>query len=239
MKYKEIIYIVNDLCKQFSDDSTITEDHILFLLKKYRSLILQQYLDANKELTDANYQILCLDLEKIDGVPCIANAKLRSIQEIPAIFKMKGTTVYANDYYIGDINFISKERMRYVGHNKFLKNQLYCSLGPDSHLYLTSCNPQLYYLKSLKLYAIFEDPELAEQLECSHTDCVDILDKDFPLQDSLVVNVIQSTLKDILGAAYRPIDNMNDAKDDLANIATYLRNNVKSKLEKQIDGTAE
>ena len=62
MKYKEIIYIVNDLCKQFSDDSTITEDHILFLLKKYRSLILQQYLDANKELTDANYQILCLDL---------------------------------------------------------------------------------------------------------------------------------------------------------------------------------
>ncbi len=239
MKYKEIIYIVNDLCKQFSDDSQITEDHILFLLKKYRSLVLQQYLDANKELTDANYQILCLDLEKIDGVPCIANAKLKSVQEIPNILRMKNPVVYTNDFYISEINFVSRERMKYVGYNKFLKSQLYCSLGPDSHLYLTSCNPQLYYLKSINMRAIFEDPELAEQLECSHKDCTDILDKDFPLQDSLVANVIQNTLKDILGAAYRPVDGTNNAKDDLATIATFIRNNIKSNLEKQIDGTAE
>ncbi len=129
--------------------------------------------------------------------------------------------------------------MKYVGHNKFLKNQLYCSLGPDDHLYLTSCNPQLYYLKALKMYAVFQDPEEAAQLECENSDCVDVMDKEFPLQDSLVPNVVQMALKDILGAAYRPMDNNNNAKDDLATLATFLRNNVKSNLQQQIDGTAE
>ena len=71
MKYSEIIYIINDLCKQFSDDTSITEDHILFLLSKYRSQALYQLSIQKKKLSNANYQIICLDLEPVDGVPVL------------------------------------------------------------------------------------------------------------------------------------------------------------------------
>ena len=42
MKVKELIYIVLDLVKIVSDDSTLTEEHVLFLLKKYRSFLIKK-----------------------------------------------------------------------------------------------------------------------------------------------------------------------------------------------------
>lgn len=41
MKAKEIVYMVMDLLKNASEDAYFTEDHILFLLKHHRSLILK------------------------------------------------------------------------------------------------------------------------------------------------------------------------------------------------------
>ena len=34
MKAKELVYMCLDLCKEFSDDSSFTEEHVLFLLNK-------------------------------------------------------------------------------------------------------------------------------------------------------------------------------------------------------------
>ena len=48
--------------------------------------------------------------------------------------------VTSDNYYIGEFNLITKERMRYTGYNKYLKNIIYCSIGPDSHLYFKSSN---------------------------------------------------------------------------------------------------
>ena len=46
-KLGEIVYMINDEIKLFSDDSSFTEDHIIFLIEKYRSAILKQ--EYNKE----------------------------------------------------------------------------------------------------------------------------------------------------------------------------------------------
>ena len=41
MKINEIIYYCLDAIKAVSDDSHVNEEHVLFLLSKYRSTLLQ------------------------------------------------------------------------------------------------------------------------------------------------------------------------------------------------------
>ena len=40
----------------------------------------------------------------------------------------------------------------------------------------------------------------------------------------------------LTNSIYKPKDDSNDANDTLANLANYLRNNMKSDFQKQIDG---
>ena len=42
MTWREAVYMVLDELKLMSDDSNFNEDHIIFLLSKYRSFILKQ-----------------------------------------------------------------------------------------------------------------------------------------------------------------------------------------------------
>ena len=63
--------------------------------------------------------------------------------------KIGNQKVYPTDFFQGEITLVSRERLRYVGHNKYLKNIIYCALGPDNHLYFKSSNPQHLYLKKV------------------------------------------------------------------------------------------
>ena len=63
-----------------------------------------------------------------------------------------------------------------------------------------------------------------------------ILDADFPFEDSLVPQMCDNIYNVLTNSIYRPKDDNNDANDALANLANYLRNNMKSDFQKQIDG---
>lgn len=247
MLVKEIVYYLLDAVKAISDDTIITEEEVLFLLKKYRSFLLKKEQDREKSSTDVasefEYQQICLDLEKtpaMDGEPCTGGYYLRTTKKIPKV--LEGTTprVYPIDFYQGIyITFIPRDRMRYVGTNKYLQNIIWVSVGPDQHLYLYSNNPQFLYLKNLRMLAIFEDFDSATDLLCDSegedTSC-DVLDAIFPIRDYLVPTLIELCEKEILGIAYRPKEQDNNDRDDLSSLATYLRNNVKTNLQKQIEG---
>lgn len=239
--YKELIYLCLDEVKQHSDDAFYTEDHVMFLLEKYRSFLLKQrYADIKKPIPESNYQTICLTLEEvpaISGEPCEGGYYLRSISKVPFIMKIGVPLVYPLDYYQGEITYISRDRMRYTGHNKYLKNIIYTSLGPDNHLYFKSANPQYYYLERVKVTAIFENPREAFELQCSGDVC-DIYDATFPIEESLIPPLIELVLKELLGAAYRPEDDVNNAKDDLADLIYFIRRNTKSNLSKAIEGDA-
>lgn len=241
MTVAELVYMCLDEVKANSDDSYVTEEHILFLAKKYRAQLLYQYYkDIKKEIPQSNYQTICLNLEQTDvfgdGTPCTNGNYLRSTEEIPSTMTIGNNSVYPTDYYQGNITYISKERMRYVGHNKYLKNIIYCSLGDDNHLYFKSNNPQHMYLECVKMSGVFEDFDEAAKLSCDGDDSnCDYLQQKFPLEEQLVPVLIQSVVKEILGVAYRGKDVLNDATDNLSDIASYLRHNLKSNLSKQIE----
>ena len=146
------------------------------------------------------------------------------------------TRIHSTDYFNGEITYVSRDRLRYVGHNKWLQNIIYATKGPDGYLYLKSANPQVQYLKEINFTGIFSDVEEASKLECitSEESC-DIMDKNFPIEDALISPLIELVVKELSGAIYKPKDDENNASDDLANLATFLRRNTKSDLQKKIE----
>jgi hypothetical protein len=222
--YKELTYMVLDELKLYSDDALYTEEHVMFLLGKYRTFLLKQrYSDVKKQIPESNYQTICLDLIEvpaISGEPCEGGSYLRSKEKIPFLMKIGNPMVYPVDYYQGEITYVSRERMRYVGYNKYLKNIIYASIGPDNYLYFKSFNPQYLYLEKARMTGIFEDPQAASELQCpdenGDTVC-DVLDKTFPVEDSLIPQLVQLVVQELYNPSRSDEDDENNAKDDLSN----------------------
>ena len=237
--YRQLVYLVLDELKLMSDDSTYTEDHVISLLSTYRSFLLKQrYADVRKEIPLENYQTVCLTLEEhngVDGLPC-GGTYMRSTQKIPDIMTLGQVKVHSGDYFNGEITYVSRDRLRYVGHNKWLQNIIYATKGPDNYLYLKSSNPQLYYMEEVQFTGVFSDAEAASELECEQSSKCDILDKEFPIENALVTPLISLVVKELSGAIYKPEDSYNDAMDNLSNLANFLLRNTKSNLQKQIEG---
>lgn len=232
MLVKEIVYMVLDLAKAAtSDDSYFNEDHVIFLLKKYRSFLIKKEQEKQRATTDIasefEYQQICLDLEKvsaIDGEPCTGGYYLRTTKKIPKILEDNQPRVYPVDFYQGiNICYIPRDRMRYVGTNKFLQNIIYVSLGPDLHLYLNSSNPQFLYLKKLRMSAVFEDFDDISCYLCDddgNSKACDVLNEVFPIREYLVPTLMELVVKELTTAKYQPVDEHNNASDDMSKVST-------------------
>jgi hypothetical protein len=124
-----------DEIKAISDDSYFNEDHIVFLLNKYRVALLKKaYETTAATIPESNYQTVCVDLEQYDSLAgniCGNGRYLRSVQKIPYTLPFGKTKVYTSDYYSKEINFVSRDRMRYIGSNRYTKNNIYASIAPD------------------------------------------------------------------------------------------------------------
>ena len=225
--YKELVYMCLDELKLYSDDALYTEEHIMFLLGKYRTfLIKQRYSDVKKQIPESNYQTICLDLIEvpaISGEPCEGGFYLRSNEKIPFLMKIGNPRVYPIDYYQGEITYVSRDRMRYVGYNKYLQNIIYASLGPDNYLYFKSINPQFLYLEKVRMTGIFEDTLAASELQCpdesGNTVC-DVLDREFPIENALIPPLIQLVVEELTKAEYKPEDKENNSDDDLSEVVS-------------------
>ena len=225
--YKELTYMVLDELKLYSDDALYTEEHVMFLLGKYRTFLLKQrYSDVKKQIPESNYQTICLDLIEvptISGEPCEGGSYLRSKEKIPFLMKIGNPRVYPIDYYQGEITYVSRDRMRYVGYNKYLQNIIYASLGPDNYLYFKSFNPQFLYLEKIRMTGIFEDTLAASELQCPDKNgniVCDVLDREFPIENALIPPLIQLVVEELTKAEYKPEDKENNSDDDLSEVAS-------------------
>ena len=223
MTLRELVFMCMDEVKLHSDDSFYTEDHLVFLLNKYRSFVLKKELEKeNKQLSSSNGQTICLDLIEIrdENNPC-EESMLRTEQKIPNLVNDCKVSLYPVNYFEGDhIIYTTMERMRYTTYNKWTKNLIYAAKGPDDYLYIKSSNPQYLYLEKLRMKAIFEDFESAAQYACDEDgeklQC-DILDMKFPIENALVPIVTELVIKELLGVKYQPRDTHNNAADDASN----------------------
>ena len=226
MKVSEIVYSILDLVKGISDDYSFTEEYVLFLCRKYRALLIKKEQDKEKGsqevASEFEYQQICLDLEKvpaIDGEPCTGGYYLRTTQRIPKILEGSQPRVYPIDYFQGtNIAYVSRDRMRYVGSNPYLRNIIYAALGPDYHLYVNSQNPQFLYMRKLRMSTVFEDFDEAAGLLCDsdgESQSCDVLDMEFPIREYLVPMLNELVVKALTGANIVRQDTQNNARDDM------------------------
>lgn len=234
--FRELVYMVMDELKLHSDDSSFTEESVIFLLVKYRAFLLKQrYSDIKKVIPESNYQDICIEVNRVEDSNAISDGSyyLKSKSTIPLLLSFGIKRVYVDDYYKAEIAFITKDRMKYTGYNKYLSNIIYCSVGPDNYLYFKFSNDKFLDTEKIHLYGIFQDCAYASDFQCNNTS--ELIDRVFPIEDSLVSPLIELTVKELLGAEYRPEDSTNNAFDDLSNLANFLQRNTKSQLAKALE----
>lgn len=247
--YREVIHMVLDYLKLSSDDSYYTEDHVRFLLGKFRAYVLKSKYEDNKKHPDdtpseSNYQTLDLNLQLVNRITGIqfSGKYLRSTEEIPSKICVAGSYIWAGDQFADNIIFTNPSRFKYVGTGKLGSMFTYATVGKDNHLYIKSGNPQFMYLQKASLKAVFEDPEKIYELqdaqasEAGEENIPDLLDRDFPLEDALLALCLQYVVKELNGSIYKPKDSENNAADDLSELANFIRSYTRSPLQRQIYG---
>lgn len=232
MTLREIIYMIMDELKLMSDDSSFNEDHIKFLIDRYRaSLLYQQYSkDIKRPISDSNYQSINLTLAPYTDDSYYGNngEYYKSTSKIPTIMPFSNVKLYpaeSNSRFNYKFSWVSKERFKYTGFNKWLKRIVYYSLGEDNYLYLKSDWEDLEPLEKITIRGIFESTDISE---------ANSLDKEFPLEHNLIPILIQSVVQELAPKTVQPEDSYNNASDDKANLNTYLSLNTKSNLAKQL-----
>lgn len=236
--FGEMIYMVMDEIKLNTDDSYYTEDHVLFMLSKYRALLLnQRYTDAKREVPDSNYQTIKMNLVCTDNIfDKFKDCMKKSKEEIPKTLEVGITQIRPGDNSFRKFNYVSKERFEYVGscYNKYTNKLIYTTIMEDDYLYITSQNPQFKYIDKVNIHALFEDIIKASELE--EPFICELQERRFPIEEGLVSPLIELVVKDLLSATYRPKDDDNNAKDDTSDLNTFIARNMKSQFAKQLEG---
>lgn len=191
-----------DEIKLASDDSYITEDHILFLISKYRAFLLRQkYEKTNMPVSESNYQCISVS-PNTDTVPEIMSvAKPR----VFTIIEEKGDTITTF------LTYVSPHRYHFVGENRILNPITYCTIDHSKKL---QCKNKEF--TDVKIFAVFEDIVKVSEFDLEATE--DVLDCECPIEADLVSAVQELVVKDALGIAYRPKDIANNANDDLSSL---------------------
>lgn len=224
--FREVVYMVMDELKLSSDDSYLTEDHVLFLISKFRAFLLKQRYstDIKKPVSESNFSTICLNLIEvpaISGEPCEGGVYLRSESKVPYMMRSSTPKVYPIDFFQGEITYVDRNRMKYVGYNRYLSNIIYCSLAPDNYLYFKSVNPQYLHLEKVRVTALFSDIEEVFGLQCDDEGKLcELMDAEFPLESALIPPLIELVVKELRGPEYSPQDKENNAEDDLSNVNT-------------------
>lgn len=235
MKYKEIVYMIMDSLKLNSDDSEFNEEHILSLMDEFRVLLLKQrYADIRKEIPYQNYQNITVSISMLpDTTGTIvkdSNGFYNAVSDIilPDIVMLGVPRVYSQvsspntNYYNENIIYTYRDRMKFVGYQKYMPNFIYTSLRPDKKLAITTKGNLLYdsttstqLIPKLTITAIFQSSIEANDFKYLETSDIDILDKEFPLEESLINPLIEYVVKAFSGYIYLPKDTNNNAIDDL------------------------
>lgn len=221
--YRDLIYMVLDELKINSDDSVWETDHIAFLLNKYRAFLLKQrYKDLKKDIPLPTYQQLLVTMEGVTNDSDLSIAT--STQTIPNIINFNGLELEASvspvindkvNYFTYDFNFITIDRFKYVGINKWINKCIYCAIDYSNKLLLKS-NSSITLPETVMINAILEDPRDIVNFMNPEEIPDDTIDLPFPIEEAFIAPLLEMTIKEFGTANYLPDESKNNAADDFS-----------------------
>ena len=227
--YRELIYMCLDVLKGTSDDFSYTEEHIAYLLDKFRALLLKQRYgaDPKKHVPYSNYQNIIITFNNIkdSDKPKLI---LKSDKNVPYTLQLGIPRITSNsdNYYTENYEYVSRERFKFTGNNKYLKNITYFAIDNDNAIlmwnndkyWITAGNKTIYTgPNSLQLTAIFENPRSIQLDSTKHW-----MDNEFPLEESLITTLIEMTVNALAKAVTAPTDTINNGTDENASMPSVM-----------------
>ena len=222
MTLKEIIYDVREKLKFSTDDIDITDEYLSHLVNVKRSLLIKQrFSKASRNIPEEVKQIICVPLEKTDDIEGVCDdyhKLLKSTVEIPSTTEIGGRSsiisIRTKSISSHHLTIVPMERLPNVGYNRYLTGQLYVALDSDNYLYVkTADSPTL--LDSVKVIAVFADPEEAYSQSCMSEDeeLCDFHDAKYPIEPYIVSDLVNLIVQELAPTLQIPEDNSNNADE--------------------------
>lgn len=243
--YRELVYTILDELKIFSDDSVWETDHVVSALNKYRSLLFtQKYKGKKVEIPNAYYQRLEVNF---DTTYDSSGSMFKSFKQIPSILDItdlwKYTFISNDGIRTENLNFVSSQRFKNTGYNKWLRNQLYATVDLDNYMYvksptladkalvgstgsgtsytessLISENGLFQLISEVSGNAyLYYDTILDNPIDgyrFNDDNAIDVLDFNFHCEESLIQPIIDLCLKEFSASNQQRRDIQNNASDD-------------------------
>lgn len=218
---REMIYSVKEMMNAYSDDVTLSNEHIAFMLKNKRATYLEVLANnPRKQMPREAYQNICVKLfpdpecedEKVILVSSYPlPASINSDQDVEGIGSVKLESIMAKW-----INVISRERIPFISAGRFNVNQIYISKNNQNKVIVFNQSNSHVFLREIVVSIIAEDPEEADKLACAYageTPC-DFYDKKYPVPESLVAPMVIETFNELLAKIRLSQDSSNNGSDD-------------------------
>lgn len=224
--YREAIYMCLDLLKGTSDDFSYTEDHIAYLLDKFRALLLKQRYgaDPKKHIPYTNYQTI-----EVTFTPKEVKDIIKSDNQIPNMLQLGIPRIITPDNYYYDykFEFTSRERLPFTGNNRFTSMINYCAIDEDNYvLYKTKPNQWVMTEDTIQLtpdrfsiVGIFENPKDLYD---------DYMDEVLPIEETLITSLIGMVVDSLAKAVTAPSDTINNGTDENASMPTTMQKSKNS-----------
>lgn len=213
MKIEELVYRIQSLYSKgvASDDSRLSNRLIYNKLLTVRARLISQEIKKKQRLSRWNYHTLpCIELIEVSSHECpclppVGCAVLRSRHKLPKpISGLNGhiiESVMTIDRSI-KIDETTPIAVNYQKGNKYTSNKLSFYIHND-YIYINTPTK----IRIVTLTGLFEDPmevenftNFCKQTNCEdcNNECLDILDKEFPIDNDLIDTLIELSLQELL-----------------------------------------
>ena len=200
MDKRTIIYTVLEKLKIHSGDSKITPELISSMIDTKRAMLL-------KSRFSRNTWNIPIEIKQEVCIP--GSIKIRGKDGPLMVRRQDGSSI--------PINIVPIERLPYIGSNKFTAMLTYACIDYDGRLILTSTSDKLKFIKEIKVTNVFENPEDVYELECrDNNDYGDVepWDIEYPVETSMVDEIVEMIVKDLFNTIRLPEDKTNDSLDE-------------------------
>lgn len=234
--YRELVYMVLDELKAKSDDFYYTEDHIIFLLEKYRAFLLKQkYRTPKSVVLNSNYSYIEHTVTTASPNSQVINTELQ-LGILPIAYPKLTAKSNSEDTKEIIFNYCTEDRRLFLRQSNYFKNMHYFYFL-ENNLVL-NLGDKIWGNAVLRNFiitikAVLESPSKVYKSLDENTN---ILDMVFPLEESLISPLLEMVVKDLTSAMFKPEDDVNNGKDETGDLNKFMYNNSKSDLQKQIYG---
>ncbi len=226
-KFNEIIYSIKNLPRAGNGDSrsnSYTDRLLAFTINYYRALLIKQYKDKSRYLS----QNLTQDLGKVELIKAskheccevdgdIGDCIFRTKFPIPRVIDTNSWNLIT---YVGTIDGLTSwQRTTYnkVNFEQYAKYTGSRTKWYELNNYIYIVNPPTKNLKYVNIQGIFEDPIAANDFKdcgCEGEDCFKGYEFDYPMNSSDIPTIIKLIAASELSmSGMLPKDEKNDSRD--------------------------